>query len=705
MIFEGSNFKAMNTKSIFRFLFIPVFLLTIQSCVKDTLTETVSPEEENVVEEEEESSINDITNLQIPEGFEFETSETVTVTINDNASNAIYTVYAYDDRQYNIEEVDIINDEGEADTAVTFESDELNQILFKGRPVNGVLEQTIMSPSYYSQVYIRRKEGNMFTSQIVDIQNGAANYIFSDATNKIRQAEIASFKHKITQSRMGAKNVEIDTLFAVNGTGQLFSINPLNGSLKELAAMPMGSYTAAIDHANMYLYSIGKNNGNPLMRYDMINDAWTTISNLGMGGPRLAFNDNDGLLYFSTRSKVYTIDPSNATVLNTWDINNLNNNSGGDLAFSADGTLFLSSFGGLYRLDLDADNVYQATRISADNLPFNPTSMTFDSNDELWLAANGSDSDLIIMDTVTGGWEYIYGPNSTSGVNLGRTVNDLTTYTVSEDIEDPDTDGDGITDSDDEYPDDPDKAFETFTPSKYGWGTLAFEDLWPYLGDYDFNDTAVNYRFVAIQNSLNEVVQLDIFFEVTSDGAGLSNAMGLELESIAPNQIESVVGNVLTEGFINVAANGTEEGQSRAVIILFDNNETMLNVATEVNVKFTTPLSVAQVGIAPFNAFLIINKERGREIHLPNRLRTSLGVNTVDVDGINQDPDGNYQTDSRLPWAINVMHNFKVPKERVPVNEAYNFFNDWASSGGDSYSDWYKDNPGYRNMIYIIDEQ
>ena len=33
-------------------------------------------------------------------------------------------------------------------------------------------------------------------------------------------------------------------------------------------------------------------------------------------------------------------------------------------------------------------------------------SMTFDSNQDLWLANNGSSSDLIIIDAVTGGWEY-----------------------------------------------------------------------------------------------------------------------------------------------------------------------------------------------------------------------------------------------------------------------------------------------------------
>ena len=90
--------------------------------------------------------------------------------------------------------------------------------------------------------------------------------------------------------------------------------------------------------------------------------------------------------------------------------------------------------------------------------------MTFDSNGDLWLASNGGNSDLIIMDTQTGGWEYIYGPNSTSGVDFSRTINDLTTYTITEEIEDPDTDGDGVTDSNDEYPTEADKAFENFYP-------------------------------------------------------------------------------------------------------------------------------------------------------------------------------------------------------------------------------------------------
>ena len=226
--------------------------------------------------------------------------------------------------------------------------------------------------------------------------------------------------------------------------------------------------------------AIGKSSPHPLMKYSIANNTWTTVANIGRGGPRLDYNYRDGLLYFSTGNKLYTYNPTNGATVSLRTINGLHNTSGGDLAFAEDGTLFLCTFSGLYRLQLNASNSYDSTRISADNLPFQPTSMTFDSNQELWLANNASSSDLIIMDTQTGGWKYNYGVSANNNTNYGRTINDLTTFRVYTQVaSDPDTDGDGIKDRDDSYPLEADKAFETFTPSKYGWGTVAFEDLWP----------------------------------------------------------------------------------------------------------------------------------------------------------------------------------------------------------------------------------
>ena len=53
-----------------------------------------------------------------------------------------------------------------------------------------------------------------------------------------------------------------------------------------------------------------------------------------------------------------------------------------------------------------------------------------------------------------------------------------------------------------------------------------------------------------------------------------------------------------------------------------------------------------------------------------------------------------------MPWSISIIHDFKVPKENVRIDEAYNYFIPWATStitNEIQYQDWYKDNPGYRN--------
>ena len=265
-----------------------------------------------------------------------------------------------------------------------------------------------------------------------------------------------------------------------------------------------------------------------------------------------------------------------------------------------------------------------------------------------------------------------------------------------------DSDGDGILDRDDSFPFDADKAFEIFTPSKYGVGTVAFEDLWPSNGDYDLNDLAVNYRVVAVLNAQNLAVQLDFIINVSSIRAGFTNGFGIELESVLPSQIQGVTGNSLIHDYITQNSNGTESGQENAVIIIFDDPYKMSNNETTITVSFTEPMSTSVLGTAPFNPFLIIDKTREREVHLPNESATSLGTSFFDIIGVNQDKDGNYLNDNGLPWAIDIMHDFKVPKEKIPINEAYNFFSLWAISGGVDYKDWYKDNPGYRNTDKII---
>ena len=644
-------------------------LLIINACSKPDLG---SGNSENI----------NLNGIMIPEDFDFSTYREVIININDNSDYVRYDVYAYVSEPYLIGNETFENQSGEFATEEVYRNDILNKLVFTGVPLNGNLNQVINIPKFCDKLYIRRNNNLNFSSSIVSIVNKEVNYTYNPNRNT------------------SSNNVN-DYLYCVNGSGELFQVDPIDGNLTFLSDMPMGSYTCAIDQENKLLYSIGRSSPYPLMKYSIESNNWDIVANLGIGGPRLDFNKNNQLLYFSKQDKLYTFDPSDGSNLGIWKINGLHSTAGGDLAFSEEGTLFMCTFSGLYRLEFNSNNEYDSTRISADNLPFQPTSMTFDSNQELWLANNASSSDLIIMDTQTGGWQYQYGINASNNTDFERTINDLTTFRVYSDNPDTsDSDGDGILDIDDSYPNDPEAAFELFTPSKYGTGTIAFEDLWPSNGDYDFNDMALNYKAIAVLNSNNLAVRVDFICNVKSNFAGFTNGVGIEISGITPSQIENVSGTIYSENYININPNGTEANQDRAVIILTDNADNMLSEKI-ISIKFNEPISTEELGAAPFNPFIIANKIRDHEIHLPYQNTTLLGENLIEISGSNKDVDGNYISDTGFPWAISIIHDFKVPKESVPIVDAYNFFNDWAVSGGNNHKDWYKDNPGNRNSNKI----
>ncbi|MDP5091782.1 MAG: LruC domain-containing protein, partial [Polaribacter sp.] len=180
--------------------------------------------------------------------------------------------------------------------------------------------------------------------------------------------------------------------------------------------------------------------------------------------------------------------------------------------------------------------------------------------------------------------------------------------------------------------------------------------------------------------------------------ASYTNGFGLELEGVLPSAIESVTGQNLTEGFIKNNANGTEQSQSNAVIIFFDNAHINVGLSKTISIVFKTPIATASLGTAPFNPFLIVNKNRQVEIHLPLKPTTNYPKTTTIATGPTvKDSDGNFKSPTGLPWAINISGAYRAPKEKVLITDAYNFFATWATSGGTNKSDWFLDKGGYRN--------
>ena len=255
-----------------------------------------------------------------------------------------------------------------------------------------------------------------------------------------------------------------------------------------------------------------------------------------------------------------------------------------------------------------------------------------------------------------------------------------------------DSDGDGVNDELDDFPFDVNKAFNNFSPSANSTGVLAYEDLWPSQGDYDFNDLVVSYGYNLVTNASNQITSIEGTFTIDNIGAAFQNGFALTFP-IDPSLVESVEGQVINASFINLNANGTESGTAanETVIIVAGNTFELEGDTLNITIDFSSPVTYEELGLVPFNPFLISNGERGREVHLPDFPPTSkallLSTGEDDSDPAN---DRYYKTGTNLPWALNIFDDFVPPAESIPITIEYPKFVNWANSGGTQDLDWYK---------------
>jgi LruC domain-containing protein len=287
----------------------------------------------------------------------------------------------------------------------------------------------------------------------------------------------------------------------------------------------------------------------------------------------------------------------------------------------------------------------------------------------------------------------------------------------------PDADGDGVADANDDYPNDSTRAYDNFLVSNYS--TLMFEDLWPYLGDYDFNDMVIDYKINRVTNADNDVVELKGDFVLRATGASFNSGFGFQFDNLANNKIASVSGNEISSGSIHsFSSNGVEANQSYATIIVFDKAYNILQYpgsglgintdpsASSVSldtinlvISFNSGVSLSDLTMAKFNPFMIVNQTRGREIHLPDKAPTSLVTTSLlgsGDDNSNAAQSRYYKTTNNLPWALNVISSIPYPKEKQEFSQCFKKFNTWVTTNGTNYADWYMNKNGYReaNKMY-----
>jgi len=295
--------------------------------------------------------------------------------------------------------------------------------------------------------------------------------------------------------------------------------------------------------------------------------------------------------------------------------------------------------------------------------------------------------------------------------NPVEAVNTTNVNPIDEDLDD---DDDGISDVYDDYPNDPERAFDAHYPIASENGTLAFEDSWPREGDYDLNDLVVEYHFHNIHNPQNKLIELNGEITIMAIGAAYHNGFSFELPFNASN-IASWEGDETVE---------LEEHGDLAVIHVFSDAFDLIPqpaegfVNTQLNSSYYEPVSVnfkiildnplaitSSSQLPPYNPFLLVNSSRAKEVHLTDYAPTALADTDLFMtqdDTTNPGSGRYYKTAENLPWAIHLPVSWDHPIERSEIIWGYVNFAAWAESSGSNNQEWYKNQPENINQEHIF---
>ncbi len=581
---------------------------------------------------------------------------------------------------------------------------------------NGNFTHSRLIPSYYTDLVVATEHIGLVGFVKVPIKNGQVNYTFGRETAELKSSVVKNSKSlKSTFNFLGAYDAN-GKPFYLEVPGDVISndfMQDLTNTLPEYISVPLNNpylLGTSMDHdyklgcnSTVYVTFIhegaGQTNVLGFYTYDINNPPASPddISNITVIFPNASYADGMGGGGLQTGDKVK--------------IGTFPANTGIGWVLIADGW--------------QGGNVTDGVHYYYSNKSFNPEANPSVKQHSLLFHDPGRDLTILSFEDVE---RPLADEDFNDCVFYITTepdqciISDLPIIDYSSSYSD--IDFDGIPDIFDDYPNDPNYAFNNYYPCNTLYSTLAFEDLWPGKGDYDFNDLVINYNFNQITNGANKIVRINGSFKVMATGATYNNAFAFELP-ISPWQISSITGMQIDYSYLNFNANKTEAGQSRAVIVPFDNTYNVLpppglgilgaNTVLgapyvspqiiDISIDLSTPVSYSDLGSPPYNPFIIINQNRGYEVHLPDYPPTDLF--NFSLFGTFEDDSSPgfgrfFKTDRNHPWAINIATEFQYPIEKRDVTSAYLHFAEWAESGGVLRTDWYVNYPGYRNPVHIF---
>lgn len=268
---------------------------------------------------------------------------------------------------------------------------------------------------------------------------------------------------------------------------------------------------------------------------------------------------------------------------------------------------------------------------------------------------------------------------------------------------------------------------------KNGWGTIMFEDQFPILGDYDFNDFVVNYKAqFEVCKSKDKDNDNDYESKLMVIGLRLKAVGGiykyipkLRLKEIKKSNVGSIDMSYYNNGE-EIEANLSEDEEGKLIIDCssliknldkrgsqFYNTEKNALVATNDLPEITIVIELKKAEEVDdileddeFDLYLE-NTENGTEIHMNGiePVKYVYPANNENLYPIYKsngkiEDDNYYYSKTRLIWGLRVPDNVSHAVEEANFLEAYKNFAKWAQSGGKNSHNWY--NQGNANKDLLI---
>lgn len=274
----------------------------------------------------------------------------------------------------------------------------------------------------------------------------------------------------------------------------------------------------------------------------------------------------------------------------------------------------------------------------------------------------------------------------------------------------------------------------THYPSTGSWATLAFEDNWPLVGDYDMNDLVVRYRLSSYEDE-GVLLRVKIEGEIVAIGASYHNGFAFRLPGLLRSQVDT--------GRLSFEINGVEQSttpleadREEAIFIIANDfwgfvtaGENCKYYRTEVgcgsNIQMTFSLDItmeanvnkADVDNFPYDPFIFASQGHERnyvfgeapgrrfEVHLKNQQPTeAFQTNFLGRGADASNPDnGEYFVNANgMPWAINIPYEWKYPIEYMDIKYAYPNFHSFVTSSGALNAAWFTAENSVTNNIFKL---